>query len=166
MDLSGAETYPNLSCGAGFARLDNGTMTLRQITGHGKTGSGSPLGLLLASISVQFGGVPPTGLILQIPSGQVAEQFALNTAAPGFTEVSIILVDSAGGQKDYYSDNPDGGMSLSLKQATLATLPDGGGILPDAGLSSDFWCLHGHITADVPNLTPGPVTVIHVSADF
>ena len=34
------------------------------------------------------------------------------------------------------------------------------------GTPSNLYCIHGNVTADVPKISPGPPSMIHVDAGF
>ena len=145
MTLTGAvsSAFP---CNLGFFTYDQGTDTssILNIAGHNGPG------VFLASIDLRFNGAPDAGTLpgprTLIPAN----------GGPGPNNVTIILNDNTTYYMSYAP--PDGGMTVTLDTADVALYPDGG--------PSNLWCVHGTVTADVPNLSPGPPKHIQLVTPF
>jgi hypothetical protein len=148
VELTGA-VNAGLECtNFGFASYDSPSNTT-SILNIG--GNYNDAGVRLVAIDLKFDGTPDAGAPnpTLIPSN----------GGPGPNNVTIILNDP--GDTTYYASYAGPGpgqMSLTLTGAEVAMNADGGG--------SNLYCIHGYITADVPKLSPGAPSIVHLDAGF
>jgi hypothetical protein len=155
LDGGGVDTYAHggLNCGAGFANYDSQTNRTSILNIGGEFGSGGLDGVEGLSIDLQFEGTPPTPF-----SSAWTPPWVASPAGPGPNNITIIL---AGGSPTYftsYAGSGPGQMSMTLTDVEPATGTQTG--------SSSLYCIHGFVTADVPKLSPGAPSVIHLDAGF
>src|SRR5215831_17291149 len=156
----GVDTNPaGLSCSIGFANYDSQTnrTSILGIGGNSYDVPHNPNNKVRSiSIDLQFVGRPPSGLS---PQNAVIQPLIPVDPGPGPDNITIILPDT--GFTTYFTSYTGAGpgqMSLTLTGAEKATGTQTG--------SSDLYCIHGWVTADVPKLSPGPPSIIHLDAGF
>jgi len=132
----------------GFAAYDPSSKTTSILNIGGNNIGG---GVRLVGIDLKFGGAPDAGT----PNPTLVS----GNGGPGPNNVTIILNDT--GYTTYYTSfggSDTGQMSLTLMGAEMAMNTDGG--------ASNLYCIHGYVTADVPKLSPGAPSIVHLDAGF